>query len=332
MNRCLTRLSNADYANWDQHLASISFAFNTMHRKATGCSPFEIAHGMAATTGVGSPAIQRVDWESPTQAQLKGSAIAIKKAADEFIKLAKTQQDYIRFRDLDALNRRGRAMHQGFAVGDRVKIFRMPTQAQAIRNGRKVKHLRCWIGPLTIIKELSPNKTAYRMKSTSGRIYERTLLNIRPYRSSRTATPQRQLETHDLDDEIGRKEIIAVRDSSNHTAWWLGEVTQVSENHCVVHYYGTNAKKLKISSVFRKVWIDQQHRPHLGLRRADRRQRKPTPWTGRIDITNDSCILARHLILRKQGQLSTQSFRTLTQRLFKKSLHHAKFDDKTTWQ
>ena len=70
-----------------------------------------------------------------------------------------------------------------FNIGDKVKIYVPPTQAQLIMTGRKAKHVAAWRGPCTTTAKLSP--TAYSMsEDISNREFERTIVNIRPFRAS----------------------------------------------------------------------------------------------------------------------------------------------------
>ena len=72
-----------------------------------------------------------------------------------------------------------------FALHDRVKIYVPPTHAQILRTGRKSNHIVAWRGPCTITSILSPS--TYEMEEDcSGRTFQRSIINIRPFRASRT--------------------------------------------------------------------------------------------------------------------------------------------------
>jgi hypothetical protein len=91
----------------------------------------------------------------------------------------------------ERLNKHGTP--QSFALNDRVKIYVPPTHAQILRTGRKSNHIVAWRGPCKITRILS--SSSYEMEEeASGRTFQRSIINIRPFRASRNPPPP----PHDL--------------------------------------------------------------------------------------------------------------------------------------
>jgi hypothetical protein len=81
----------------------------------------------------------------------------------------------------ERLNKQGNST--SFKLHDRVKIYVPPMHAQLLRTGRLSNHIGAWRGPCRIAKVLSP--VTYEMiEECSNRTFQRTLVNIRPFRAS----------------------------------------------------------------------------------------------------------------------------------------------------
>jgi hypothetical protein len=68
-----------------------------------------------------------------------------------------------------------------------------PTHAQIQRTGRQAKHIVAWRGPCVVTSILSPS-THQVQEECSGRFFESSIINMRPYRASTTPPPPH----HDL--------------------------------------------------------------------------------------------------------------------------------------
>jgi hypothetical protein len=80
-----------------------------------------------------------------------------------------------------------------FNIGDKVKIYVPPTAKQMDKTGRKAKHIIAWRGPCTVTQVL-PTTTYEMTEDSSHRTFQRSLVNIRPYRVAQPAPPPH----HDL--------------------------------------------------------------------------------------------------------------------------------------
>jgi hypothetical protein len=143
------------------------------------------------------------------------------------------------------------------------------------------------------------------IEDCSGRKFQRTIINIRPFRSS--ANPP--APHHDLVSAIALfpSTIIAVRDTPA-SAFHLATVTALTENLLSLHYYGTTNPSLD-SAVFRLVWLAPDGRTVL---KDTRPARNHTAVTGEIDTADiPDLLVASHLTLTSMGRLSRKSSRLL---------------------
>jgi hypothetical protein len=112
-----------------------------------------------------------------------------------------------------------------------------PTHTQLERTGRRAKHIVAWRGPCVITQILSP--VAYQMQEEcSQRLFERTLVNIRPYLAKRAPPPPH----HDMLSSLplARNTLVAIRRTSDpDTPFDLARITSTSETHVTLTYLGT---------------------------------------------------------------------------------------------
>jgi hypothetical protein len=137
-----------------------------------------------------------------------------------------------------------------FKINDRVKIYVPPTHAQILHTGRKSNHIVAWRGPCFITQILSPS--SYEMEEEcSGRKFQRTIINIRPFRATKNPPPPH----HDLVSAaaLHANTIVAVRDTPD-SAFHLAKVLHLNENHLSLHYLGTTTPRLD-TATFRLVWL-----------------------------------------------------------------------------
>jgi hypothetical protein len=148
----------------------------------------------------------------------------------------------------ERLNRHGTPTT--FAINDRVKIYVPPTHAQIQKTGRRSNHIVAWRGPCKVIRVLSP--AAYEVEEEcSGRKFQRTIINIRPFCASKAPPPPH----HDLVSAAALlpNTIIAVRDTPD-SAFHIAKVLMIDEARLTVHYLGTTTPTID-TAAFRPVWI-----------------------------------------------------------------------------
>ncbi len=88
----------------------------------------------------------------------------------------------------------------------------------------------------------------------SNRFFERTLVNIRPYRATRAPPPphHEMLSASPLEPDT----LVAIRRTSDPTSPFdLARITTTTETHVNLAYLGTTNPSLR-KAVFKLVWID----------------------------------------------------------------------------
>ena len=190
-----------------------------------------------------------------------------------------------------------------FNIGDKVKIYVPPTQAQLIMTGRKAKHVTAWRGPCTITAKLSP--TAYSMsEDISNREFERTIVNIRPFRASR----QPPAPHHDplSQEPLTPGTLIAIRDSPE-SNFRIARVTTVARATIDMHFLGTTTRDIKTAK-FKNVYT-HNNRVHVTNRQPSRHH---LPFTATVDTVNlPEVLLSNTIKLTAAGNLDRHSKRSL---------------------
>jgi hypothetical protein len=148
-----------------------------------------------------------------------------------------------------------------FQLNDRVKIYVPHTHAQLLRAGRRARHVVAWRGPCRITQVLSP--TTYAMiEECSNHIFQRTIVNIQPFRASRAPPPPHHdmLSHAPLDPDT----IIALRRTDDHPAssFDLARILTTTDTHASVAYLGITNPNLR-SATFKLVWIDPRDNRNL---------------------------------------------------------------------
>jgi hypothetical protein len=258
--------------------------------------------------GPPDPALQIVDLEDPPDfdpdapVSPEEFAAALRVSVQAFHALALAHKQFLATTTEERLNKHG--IPKTFAINDRVKIYVPPTHAQILRTGRKSNHIVAWRGPCTITRILSPS--TYEMtEDCSGRTFQRTIINIRPFRATKTPPPPH----HDLVSSAALlpSTIIAVRDTPD-SAFHLAKVLHLTETLLSIHYLGTTSRPLD-TAVFRLVWIAPDGRTVL---KDTRPARNHFPVTGEIDAADlPDLLVASHLLLTSSGRLSRKSSRLL---------------------
>jgi hypothetical protein len=205
----------------------------------------------------------------------------------------------------ERLNQQGNPT--SFQLNDRVKIYVPPTNAQLLRTGRRAKHIVAWRGPCRITQVLSP--VTYEMvEECSNRTFQRTLVNIRPFRAPRTPPPPHHdmLSLAPLDPGT----IVAVRRTEDLAAPFdLARVTLTTETHVSLAYLGTTNPSLR-TAVFKLVWIDPTD--NRTVLKDSRPARNHTPVTGDINTEDlPDLLVATHLTLTAAGRLNSPSYQIL---------------------
>jgi hypothetical protein len=310
-NRAMCYLTPSQYATWPLFAQRICFAYNSVsHDSLAQLSPFEIDFAALPKSPFGppDPALLLLDQDdipdfSPSPTVSPGVFVAaLRTSVHAFHALASAHKHFLATTTEERLNTYG--IPKTFALHDRVKIYVLPTHAQILRTNRRSNHIVAWHGPCTITRILSPS--SYEMQEDcSGRTFQRSIINIRPFRASKAPLPPH----HDLISAAALYPTtnIAVRDSPTST-FHLAKVLQIDETRLSVHYLGTTSPTLD-TAVFRLVWIAPNGRTVL---KDTRPAHNHTAVTGEIDTTDiPDLLVASHLIFTSTGHLSRKSSRLL---------------------
>jgi hypothetical protein len=319
-NRAMKFLSPSDYVLWPSFAQRICFAYNSVpHESNANISPFEMDFGSSPVSPFAPPiplddtnstdddahdeSQQQLTTPHPLSPALAADAIRISVAA--FHRFAHAHARYMQQTTTERLNLQGNPTT--FQLHDRVKIYVPPTHSQLIRTGRRAKHVVAWRGPCTITRILSP--VTYEMiEDCSGRTFQRTIVNIRPFRATRSPPPPHHdmLSASPLDPGT----IIAVRRSDDPAdSFDLARLTLLTESHVTIDYLGTTNPNLR-NATFKLVWIDPSD--NRTVLKNSRPARNHTQVTGEIHTADLSDLLvATHLTLTNTGRLAAPSYQIL---------------------
>ncbi len=199
-NRAMRYLTPSQYATWPLFAQRICFAYNSVsHDSIAQLSPFEMDFAAPPKSPFGppDPALFLLDQEDSPDFE-PGSPVspeafiaALRTSVHAFHALAAAHKLFLAQTTEERLNLHG--IPKTFALHDRVKIYVPPTHAQMLRTNRRSNHIVAWRGPCTITRILSPS--SYEMvEDCSGRKFQRTIINTRPFRASKPPPPPH----HDL--------------------------------------------------------------------------------------------------------------------------------------
>jgi hypothetical protein len=309
-NRAMRYLSPDDYANWPLFKQRICFAYNAVSHSSIGdISPFEMDTGFPPNSPFAPPDPHlelddtvSPDTPSPTALTPTLYVDALHTSIAAFHRFAHSHAAYLQKTTEDRLNDYGTPTH--FDVGDKVKIYMPPTHAQITRTGRRAKHIVAWRGPCHITKVLSAS--AYEMvEDCSQRTFQRTIVNIRPFKATRHPPPPH----HDLLSTLAMEPgtILAIRDNPT-SRFHLAQLTTITESNTSVHYLGTTNPHVE-RAVFKLAWISPDNKTVF---KPTRPARNHSPLTG--EITNEDLpdlLVATHLALTSTGRLSRKSYQLL---------------------
>ena len=283
------------------HLFCLQFCASRFNRPTL---PFEMDFAAPPQSPFGppNPNIVPDNHDPPNNVSPEDFVATLQTSMHAFHSFAAAHKTYMATTTEERLNKDGTP--KTFALNDRIKIYVPPTHAQILRTGRKSNHIVAWRGPCTITRILSPS--SYEMEEDcSGRTFQRSIINIRPFRATKDPPPPH----HDLIAvaALHPKTVIAIRDTPD-SSFHLASVSQINETHLSVHYLGTTTPTLD-TAVFRLVWIAPDGRTVL---KDSRPARNHTAVTGEIDTADiPDLLVASHLAFTSTGRLTRPSSRLL---------------------
>ena len=155
----------------------MEFTWNAMINRTTGISPFEAAHDLPTRTPVDTLA-NSAEYSSPATIDQAGIT-ALSTTAKTIHQILRQQQLQEATQRAADANKSG--IQHDIKVGDDVSFYIPPTEKEAERTGRKVKHLAQFKGPAKVIAQLSPTTFAIEY---NGSKYGRCLSELRRYHAA----------------------------------------------------------------------------------------------------------------------------------------------------
>ena len=314
-NRCMRMLSDDQYRRWPRYASQIVFAYRTAAHSSLGMlSPYELQYGTPARdtfSGIlttGTEQLQQLPTDDGDIENARLFALAVKTSTAAFIQLARNHDQYVKQETADMLNEKG--FPRTFEIGALVKARFPPTKAELDITGRRSNHVSAWRGPCRIDNRLS--STSYSLTQLdTNRQYERTIINLLPWRAVSAKTPRNAQFDPATSDPFTVNEFIAVRDEPK--SWFfLAKITAISvsltEPVLIVHYYGCKDGDLKTVK-FLPCWhlATQQH-----IVLAPNKPAHHIRYTGMVDFASLSALLvARKLNLTTTSILTSKSRRLL---------------------
>jgi hypothetical protein len=211
--------------------------------------------------------------------------------------VARHHSDYEKATTAGRLNQFGHP--KSHVIGDFVKIYVPPTHDQMIASGRRAKHLLAWRGPCSVVEKLSDTTCAMNEDST-GRRFERAVLNILPYRATTAPPPPSFDPFYSKPFVLG--ELVAVRDEPD-GPFYVTKTLEITATTTRVHYLGSTSPSLSRAK-FLPCW----HRPNDDVIRRS----NMVAHEGILDIDAlQQLLVARELLLTSQSKLRAKSQRVL---------------------
>ena len=214
--------------------------WNTLYHSTLKCSPFEAAHGLPARS-VLDTYVEETDGKmvdlmtSDGIEAMKHTAKAFEKQIYQLRKEAAERRA--------ALARKGSNIK--YKVGDEVSLFIPPSEQEAKKAGRKVKHLLFFRGPAIITEILS--NTTYQL-DYNGRIYYRCFEELRHYKSSSLPVDLPVANEIDMQEDklvTGNFVTLCETDDENDVYFHLCKVIGIEDDKALLLNYATWGKRLR---------------------------------------------------------------------------------------
>ena len=229
---------------------------------------------------------------------VKSFARAVQRSTAAFAQMARHHDEYTRQTTAERMNEHGSP--RTYEVGDSVKIYVPPTHSQMLKLGRPAKHIVAWRGPCEITDKLSTTAYAMREEAT-GRHFQRTIINIRPYRAS--GPPALHAFDPFHDDPLIPGELLAVRDTPD-SRFYLARLLTADSDSITVHYLGSRSTDLQ-RAAFRLCYT---HDTTDAITMANTQPAHHSPYTGTLLISDlDELLVSRRLELLASARLNHAS-------------------------
>ena len=235
VGQCLRAMSDAQYSKFHLYVPIMAYVYNTLVDSDTNVSPFELEFGMPVRTAPDSllpnPSLLGMAVD-------EAGIVAIKASTQAFRTHLKQVKSREKAEIAAKLNSSGKPK-VAYKIGQHVSIYLPPSQEQAQKHSRKVKHFGQFVGPAVITEALSDNGTAYRVLY-KNKTFDRHITNLHGWKG-----PVPPILVHTNDGKIRTGNIVAVLDKASDTHYHLARVLIHSETITKVHYAATAGSQLR---------------------------------------------------------------------------------------
>jgi hypothetical protein len=266
----IRKLNDYEYGKIEQlSLPAFQFALNTTYNSAIGCTPFEAGHGLNVTT-ISQARIMATKANILAEGGRDGDAL---EDVDEFFdksivkdqfelamrmaEVTRSTSEWHRRMMSEIFSQTGQLMVNlsNMPIGAEAYIYKPPSQQDAIRKGRRVKHIDHYIGPGRIVRHIG-TRSVVKDDHDVNRVYQRdagmVLLKKRkpsdadPDFMKYQSTGTRLCSKDDLNlHALKEGEIIILKEEPEAKDWYCAEVRAVWANRIEVNYFTTQTPALE---------------------------------------------------------------------------------------
>ena len=312
----------------------MQFAINTTFNSVLNCTPFEAAHGLPARTisqaRADAARIQFNTEEGTTTDDLvdvskrfdDSDVKKIVELSSRFLTYANGNSEWHRRMTSNKLCQTGkRRKDSSFSVGMKVWYYRPPTQEEAKKKNRKVKHLAHYHGPAVITRRVNKHICEFKHK---GKTFQREQGMLIPYESlDLSHDPEEDIRllsppcVHKTGMTPKEGEFVLMKGSIDYPTWYCARIREVLSDRIIVDWYTTitpsfedfkNASKDEITSrlssaTFLRTWCRDYSKDATTIAPRTSRLLKNS-YSGKIPLTElDQHLLIRNAVLTSDGHL-----------------------------
>ena len=222
----------------------MSHVWNTSTDSDTNLTPFEIEHGTRARSVADSLIETQPTEGKPADPEDIRTIVLATKGFQKSLNYVKAIE---KTRDALLLNEQGKPKIQ-YNVGDKVVFYLPPTKHQVKVSRKRMKHLLQWHGPATIVQQLSPSGTTWRIQY-AGKFYERNIKHMDKW----TGNNDMNIDIATSLIQIGTYVAYKSPQSPNH--YHIGKILDITDDIATIWHMGTRNRHAR-SAVWKPYYID----------------------------------------------------------------------------
>ena len=249
--------------------------------------------------------------------------------AMSFAEHAKSQSEWHRLMTSQKLDQTGKQRkNTPIPIGQKVWFYRPPSQEEAIKTGRKVKHLSHYHGPARVTKQINEHIYEFTFK---GKTYQREQGMLIPYLGNEVLNldfdyndllKDKTVQKHHSQITPHEGEYIITKDSPSSTSWYLAQIHRVLQDRVVVHWLTTitppltnytEAQPIQIiknleQATFMRTWCLDRGKGRATNKQPSESNSLKYIFSGKIPIKElDQHFLSRNVGLNSQGRLCSNT-------------------------